>query len=259
MKISINTFKVLMSVGLAPDALARVVDAFEADLAEAPKRLDLARSDRNRRYYEGRKERLKASYSDNSDASESVLKPSENVLTPPSRVLDNNYYPKKDNILPKELSSRVPKGEVSSTTDGQRGTALPKDWEPTQSDGLFAVSELGSEAAAQRETENFRDYWRDIPGARGRKKDWSGTYKNWMRRAADSRNTRRSPNVQATRPSRSAHDTINSAMAFAVGGGQDRGTERDDDFAGGRWPDPDAEGSSASGGRRPPLLVVSKG
>jgi hypothetical protein len=35
------------------------------------------------------------------------------------------------------------------------------------------------------ETDRFRDYWRSIPGAKGRKLDWIATWHNWMRRADD--------------------------------------------------------------------------
>ncbi len=38
------------------------------------------------------------------------------------------------------------------------------------------------------ELDKFRDHWRDQPGAKGRKVNWVGTYRNWIRREAASRN-----------------------------------------------------------------------
>jgi hypothetical protein len=35
------------------------------------------------------------------------------------------------------------------------------------------------------ELDKFRDHWTDQPGAKGRKVDWIGTYRNWIRRAAE--------------------------------------------------------------------------
>lgn len=35
------------------------------------------------------------------------------------------------------------------------------------------------------ETERFCDYWRGVPGAKGRKLDWPATWRNWMRKAAE--------------------------------------------------------------------------
>jgi hypothetical protein len=36
-------------------------------------------------------------------------------------------------------------------------------------------------------TEAFVDYWTGIPGAKGRKVNWVGTWKNWLRREAERR------------------------------------------------------------------------
>lgn len=44
------------------------------------------------------------------------------------------------------------------------------------------------------ETESFIDYWRGASGAKARKRDWTATWRNWMRKAqqnAEDRNARR--------------------------------------------------------------------
>ena len=38
------------------------------------------------------------------------------------------------------------------------------------------------------ELDKFCDHWHDQPGAKGRKVNWVGTYRNWIRREAASRN-----------------------------------------------------------------------
>jgi hypothetical protein len=60
----------------------------------------------------------------------------------------------------------------------QRGTRLPDDWKPTAEDRAFA-SDLGLDPDVT--ADEFRDYWTALPGARGRKLNWSKTFKNRCR------------------------------------------------------------------------------
>ncbi len=70
-----------------------------------------------------------------------------------------------------------PKGE-------RKGKRLPNDWEPDDLLLAWARGEGVLENVIDLETAKFRDYWADIPGAKGRKITWSGTWKNWIRRNA---------------------------------------------------------------------------
>jgi hypothetical protein len=42
--------------------------------------------------------------------------------------------------------------------------------------------------------EAFIDYWRSVPGQKGRKVDWPATWRNWMRKEHQQRATRQAPN-----------------------------------------------------------------
>jgi hypothetical protein len=89
-------------------------------------------------------------------------------------------------------------GNVSTTTEPRkRGTRLPDDWEPSAADLEWLGTEQLSRADAIRETDKFRDYWHAQPGQRGVKLDWSLTWRNWIRKAADDRRPRR-PVTHAT-------------------------------------------------------------
>ena len=71
--------------------------------------------------------------------------------------------------------------------DAQRthsGCRLPDDWTP---DVVFAASNGMSDLDALTEAERFRDYWRSVAGAKGRKSDWQATWRNWIRRAVEQR------------------------------------------------------------------------
>jgi uncharacterized protein YdaU (DUF1376 family) len=82
----------------------------------------------------------------------------------------------------------------------KKGVPIPDDWLPSENLIQFAIDEIGDLKDVQRETDKFIDYWVAIPGARGRKKDWNATFRNWIRRNADQygeRNRSRSPDLIA--------------------------------------------------------------
>ncbi|GAN72128.1 hypothetical protein ASY01nite_14140 [Acetobacter syzygii] len=61
---------------------------------------------------------------------------------------------------------------------------MPEDWQPSNEDRSFALG-LGlnpTDIAPQ-----FADWWRAQPAAKGRKADWSATWRNWCRRDAERR------------------------------------------------------------------------
>ena len=72
--------------------------------------------------------------------------------------------------------------ERERETKAKRATRLPNNWHPTIEDHSFA-DRLG----VVGEVETFRDYWHSQPGQRGVKLDWSATWRNWCRRAAQNK------------------------------------------------------------------------
>lgn len=62
----------------------------------------------------------------------------------------------------------------------ERGSRLPDNWQPSTSDMEFCQKRrpdlIPSEVA-----DRFRDYWAAQPGAKGRKANWSATWRNWVR------------------------------------------------------------------------------
>lgn len=77
--------------------------------------------------------------------------------------------------------------EPKSNATSSRGTRLPEDWTLSTSLGEWAVEEGMPPAEVRREAEKFKDYWLATPGAKGRKADWSRTFKNWIRTALERR------------------------------------------------------------------------
>lgn len=87
-------------------------------------------------------------------------------------------------IAPSPSPSPSPKDRE----DGLRrahGTRLPDDWQLT--DHLEAEARKilnGNRIDMKLEADRFRDYWHAQPGQRGRKADWTATWRNWIRKAS---------------------------------------------------------------------------
>jgi len=72
------------------------------------------------------------------------------------------------------------KADARKSRPTDRGTRLPDDWKPSEQDVIFCVHEkpyLDPKAVAAR----FADHWHAQPGLKGRKTDWSATWRNWVR------------------------------------------------------------------------------
>ncbi len=69
---------------------------------------------------------------------------------------------------------------VEATSPRSRGSRLPPDWKPSDSLKAWAYKER-SDLDLPVTVERFRDYWLAIPGSKGLKLDWDGTFRNWVR------------------------------------------------------------------------------
>jgi len=63
---------------------------------------------------------------------------------------------------------------------GKNGTRLPADWSPSDELKAWAAKKRPDLDIAEQ-VEKFADFWRAMPGARGRKTDWDATWRNWIR------------------------------------------------------------------------------
>jgi len=86
-----------------------------------------------------------------------------------------------------EVHSKVPIQHSNNITplSPPKGKAhlLPDDWTPSEAGRDLAVS-LGVDWVSELEV--FRDYWISVPDAKGRKKNWDATWRNWVRRSKPS-------------------------------------------------------------------------
>ncbi len=94
----------------------------------------------------------------------------------------------------------------------KRGTRLPEDWQPSESDRAFARKQGLNEEDIDREAQKFFNHWTSKTGAGATKRDWHRTWQNWIL----SDLTRRS-----CRPGSSRRGPASSAEAFMRGCGVD--------------------------------------
>lgn len=82
-----------------------------------------------------------------------------------------------------EKSSPEPKPSSPSLRSGERATRLAKDWSLPDAWREWAAAERPDLDIA-RTAATFSDHWHSEGGAKGRKLDWEGTWRNWVRREA---------------------------------------------------------------------------
>ena len=75
-------------------------------------------------------------------------------------------------------------GSAQPTDRDPRGTRLPAGWRPDEGVIAFGVT-LGFPRAQVLGDllDEFTDYWRGVPGAKGRKADWPATFRNSLRKS----------------------------------------------------------------------------
>ena len=175
----------LLHAGVAPDLVARVADAIEAARSEGvDMSLRAMRSEgaeRQARYRE-RKRNV------TSDVKSDVISDVTSDATP-SRARAFTLGEEVDiTPLGSLRSPTLPKG--SNTPKGNR---LPDEWQAGEAELAFGRNLGLSDAQIRDEQGQFKDFWRGIPGQRGRKLDWEATFRNRLpyRRAARARNARR--------------------------------------------------------------------
>lgn len=105
-------------------------------------------------------------------------KPYNATLTQPQR--NANAQKEQGNKVTKEqkedsLSPSAPKKPS--------GSRLSQDWFLPKSWGDYGIEKGATPELIRTESENFKDYWISVAGAKARKADWEATWRGWIRRA----------------------------------------------------------------------------
>lgn len=175
-------FKQMIEAGVPQDVALSIAEKFESDqLAEqlakltARREKDAARKKAERVRNGHAESRGQAvTPEDSAGPSPHVRERDAQVVNPSSSLRSEGNPPVKPNGL------TAPKG-----AETERGTRLPEGWTPDEDGWRYAAEALGPNINPARELDRFRDYWRAVPGAKGRKASWPATWRNWCRNAAD--------------------------------------------------------------------------
>lgn len=207
------TVRAMVAAGATPEMILAVVEAHEAHAADAlaqRRANDAARQKAKRsrdRHVTSRDVTQESrdigdgkKHNENNDDGSSLARveyttlPSEEVITP--LTTPSGSTPRKAKSPP-------------------LGSRLPDDWSPD----IGAAMALGlSQQQAAQQADRFRDYWRAVPGAKGRKLDWPATWRNWCRTALENLPKSRQDHAQRPDAKRAAREE-NYARAFAASGG----------------------------------------
>jgi hypothetical protein len=171
------TVRALVLTGATPEMILAVVETHERETADALARRrasDAARQqakrDREAMTVEPASRDVTLPVCDSRDPSPHVGESAQVV------VLTSSL--RSEGKPPEKPTASTPKGAGQA-----RGTRLPDDWTPPL--GLNAPDFGLTHEQYAHQVEVFRDYWRAVPGAKGRKTDWPATWRNWLRRASE--------------------------------------------------------------------------
>lgn len=103
-----------------------------------------------------------------------------------------------------KLHIKADAAEADASTASKRGTRLPKDWQPDESELRWAA-DARPDVDVKRQVESFRDFWTAKAGKDGTKLDWAATFRNWIRNARSGGNvtqfrSQQEPVSQARKP-----------------------------------------------------------
>ena len=158
----------LLSGGIPPEAIVAAVRAAERH-AQAMVGEDPAAS--RRRAYDRERKRLKSAGNStgNSGQKKGPPHPLKKILPTTSQDLFDEES--------RETGDARARGK-------SRSIRLPDDWMPSIDD-LAKAHELLLATQVTPEIEKFRDYWHARAGPGAVKRDWSATWRNWCRKAAE--------------------------------------------------------------------------
>lgn len=105
--------------------------------------------------------------------------------------------PRSSRAQARRGTATAAKREQPRTVTDSRGTRLPDPFPGDDEQRRQMLDWLAEQGIpndfAREQLAAFVDYWRALPGPRGRKIDWVATWRNWMRRAWGERRTSRDP------------------------------------------------------------------
>ncbi|QOP64804.1 helix-turn-helix DNA binding domain protein [Microbacterium phage DelaGarza] len=115
-----------------------------------------------------------------------------------------------------------PSADAEGETKRRRATRIPDPFVVTAEMWGWCHEKGFDMAWAREQTERFVDYWRGVPGQRGTKLDWPGTWRNWLRRSWDDRRAPSTGSTARETPDERFRRLMAQAEAMETQGGAER-------------------------------------
>lgn len=162
-------------VELIVSAVAKVEEAMAARAVSTGFPVDTSTIDKRRAWDRERKRRQRASTGQGACPPDSTGHSTGQASCPPDIPPDNA------SILTKEVRGFQDVVKEKKERKSARGSRIPPDFSLEERDYEFTAKLGFSRAETDAETPHFIDYWSGIPGAKGVKLTWKGTWRNRMR------------------------------------------------------------------------------
>jgi uncharacterized protein YdaU (DUF1376 family) len=132
---------------------------------------------------------------------------------------ENRSRPNKNKDLQSPRSDHTePEPDIKEDTkvssQKTRGSRLSDDWVLPREWGEWALAEGWPEQVIRDQADRFRDYWISKTGQTATKRDWSATWRNWMRNSKSPKVFKGGQDDQATR----SNDRLQRIISAAAGG-----------------------------------------
>lgn len=98
----------------------------------------------------------------------------------------SNTNPDETQSEPNAKASQNQSQKEKNPSGSVRGTRLPANWLPSESEAAYALKHGMLNGHLNAEIEKFRDWWAAAPGQKGVKADWPATWRTWVRKALES-------------------------------------------------------------------------
>jgi len=126
-----------------------------------------------------------------------TCQPLDNHLTTINDILD---APETETETEKRQRRDRVEGATVAKATSTTGHRLPEDWQPSPDELAWCMKQrpdLDPEVTAEK----FRDYWISVPGQKGRKVNWTATWRSWVRneKALNNRRTIEQQNAETLR------------------------------------------------------------
>lgn len=116
----------------------------------------------------------------------------------------------------------TPQEKKTTTSSSARATRIPDDF-TVDADMVAWARDECPDVDGRRETAKFVDYWRGVSGQRGTKRDWTATWRNWMRKAQEDGQRAQRPTQPHSAPT-TKQQRIDALDAFMTPEGDDETT-----------------------------------